>query len=271
MSYRRKPRRSIGPSLSQQRPSDPRHLVGKCDRNDLERSPGEKLREPGILLRLLARTSQDGTCSNDQDATQVTIPCFEIGPSFCLPPVEFVVARAQPMRRSHGRSKNLRIRDARCDRGGPEKADPGDGLQSLALFIRAMLYTSPASAPLPPPPLTPHTALPPLLSAPPPSSLPPALPHNFLSTPLSSLPLALAPSPPPFCLLSRTWRRPFVFLLPPLLPTHSHPYYRSAKYPPITLSFSSFSPSAPPSPPSPLPHLRPPPPSLLPPTPTAFH
>ncbi len=52
--------------------------------NDLERSPGEKLCEPGILLRLLARTPQDGTGSNDQDATQVTIALFRDWPELLL-------------------------------------------------------------------------------------------------------------------------------------------------------------------------------------------
>ncbi len=56
---------------------DPRHLVGKRDRNNLERSPGEKLYEPGILLRLLACTPQNGTGSNDQDATQIAVALRE--------------------------------------------------------------------------------------------------------------------------------------------------------------------------------------------------
>ena len=57
-------------------PSDPRHLVGKCNRNNLERSPGEKLCEPRILLRLQARLLQHRAGSDHQNASQVTIALF---------------------------------------------------------------------------------------------------------------------------------------------------------------------------------------------------
>jgi hypothetical protein len=43
----------VGSTLGQQHPGDPRHLVGQRDRYDLERSPREKLSEPGILIRLV--------------------------------------------------------------------------------------------------------------------------------------------------------------------------------------------------------------------------
>jgi transposase len=46
--------RPIGAALDQQCPGDAGHLVGKCYRHNLERFAGEKLREPGILLRLLS-------------------------------------------------------------------------------------------------------------------------------------------------------------------------------------------------------------------------
>src|ERR1019366_8935606 len=67
---------AVGPTLGQQRPGDPRHLVGKRDRNNLERSPGEKLREPGILLRLSARLLQHRASSDHQNASQVAIALF---------------------------------------------------------------------------------------------------------------------------------------------------------------------------------------------------
>ncbi len=76
----RKRRCPIGAALGQQRPGDPRHLVGKGDRNNLERSPRQKLCQPGILLWLLARPPQDSTGSNDQDAAQVAIALFRDRP-----------------------------------------------------------------------------------------------------------------------------------------------------------------------------------------------
>src|SRR5258705_3379118 len=65
--------RPVGPTPGQQRPGDPRHLVGQRDRDDLERSPSEKLSEPGILLRLLARTPQDRMGSDNKNTPEVLV------------------------------------------------------------------------------------------------------------------------------------------------------------------------------------------------------
>jgi hypothetical protein len=68
--------RPIGAALDQQCPGDAGHLVGKCHRHNLERFAGEKLREPGILLRLLSRELQHRMSSDHQNASQIAIALF---------------------------------------------------------------------------------------------------------------------------------------------------------------------------------------------------
>src|SRR3974377_2058916 len=82
---RRDPRRSIGSAVGQSRPGHTRHLVGKRDRNNLERSSAEKLCEPGILLRLLSRQFQYRAGSDHQDASQIAIALFRDWPELLLP------------------------------------------------------------------------------------------------------------------------------------------------------------------------------------------
>src|SRR5271167_4310707 len=62
--------------LDQQCPGDARHLIGKRHRHDLEWFAGEKLREPGILLRLLPRELQHRMGSDHQNASQIAIALF---------------------------------------------------------------------------------------------------------------------------------------------------------------------------------------------------
>src|ERR1700686_641005 len=50
--------------------------VGKCHRHNLERFAGEKLREPGILLRLSSRELQHHMPSDHQNASQIAIALF---------------------------------------------------------------------------------------------------------------------------------------------------------------------------------------------------
>ena len=71
-------------------------------------------------------------------------PCFEIGPSFCLPPVEILPRHdPDPGRKITARAKNPRIWDDRCDRSGPNNSNAGDGLEPLTCFVRAMLRNDP--------------------------------------------------------------------------------------------------------------------------------
>jgi protein CrcB len=72
--------RPVGPAPGQQRRGDPRHLVGQRDRDDLEWSPSEKLSEPGIFLRLLARTPQDRMGSDNKNTPEVLITLFRDRP-----------------------------------------------------------------------------------------------------------------------------------------------------------------------------------------------
>src|SRR5262245_19706304 len=51
-------RRPIGATMGQQRPGHARHLVGERHRHDLEGSPRQELREPGILPGILLGAPQ---------------------------------------------------------------------------------------------------------------------------------------------------------------------------------------------------------------------
>ena len=51
--------------------------IGKCHRHNLERFAGEKLCEPGILLRLQARVLQHRMGSDHQNASQIAIALFK--------------------------------------------------------------------------------------------------------------------------------------------------------------------------------------------------
>ena len=71
-------------------------------------------------------------------------PCFEIGPSFCLPPVEILPRYdPDPGRKVTTRSKNLRVRDGGSDCGRTHNANPRDAPEPLACFVRAMLSNDP--------------------------------------------------------------------------------------------------------------------------------
>ena len=71
-------------------------------------------------------------------------PCFEIGPSFCLPPVEscrgtipIQAAKSRPERKTLGSGTTAAIVVA------PITPNAGDGLEPLTCFVRAMLRNDP--------------------------------------------------------------------------------------------------------------------------------
>src|ERR1035441_5335150 len=107
-------------------------LVGKRHRDHLERFAGEKLCEPRILLRLMARVSQYRAGSDHQNASQIAIASFRDRPELLFAAGR-ILARHQPDpgREVTPRSENLRIRDGRRDRGGSDKTNSGDALEPL--------------------------------------------------------------------------------------------------------------------------------------------
>ena len=136
--------RPVGPALGQQRPGDPRHLVGQRDRDDLERSPSEKLSEPGILLRLLARTPQDGMGSDNQNAPEVLVALFRDRPELLFAAGRILPRHdPDPGRKITTRPKSLRIWDDGGDGRRAYDADAGDGLEPLTCLVRAMLRNDP--------------------------------------------------------------------------------------------------------------------------------
>ena len=84
----RKPSRSTGLAADQQRPGDAGHFVGKRNRDNLERSPCQKLRDPWKFLRVALGPAQDRNRSDHKDASQVAVALLDIGPSFAFPPVD---------------------------------------------------------------------------------------------------------------------------------------------------------------------------------------
>ena len=59
--------------MGQQRPGHARHLVGERHRHDLEGSPRQELREPGILPGILLGAPQHSDRPDDENAPQVAI------------------------------------------------------------------------------------------------------------------------------------------------------------------------------------------------------
>ena len=51
-------------------------LLGKCDGDDLERSTGQMLSEPGIFFGLLARTPQDRMGSDNKNTPEILVALF---------------------------------------------------------------------------------------------------------------------------------------------------------------------------------------------------
>ena len=95
--------------LGQQRPGDARHLVGKRHRDHLERFAGEKLCEPRILLRLMARVSQYRAGSDHQNASQIAIASFRDRPELLFAAGQiFARHEPDPGREVTTRSENLR-------------------------------------------------------------------------------------------------------------------------------------------------------------------
>src|SRR5260370_6939307 len=78
-------RRPIGATMGQQRPGRARHLVGERHRHDLEGSPRQELREPGILPGILLGAPQHGDRPAPENAPQLPVPRFA-HPSDLLPP-----------------------------------------------------------------------------------------------------------------------------------------------------------------------------------------
>src|SRR4026208_401093 len=57
---------STGFTAHHERPGRAGHLVGECDRNDLERSPCQHLRDPGKLPRMKLGLAQHRNCADDK-------------------------------------------------------------------------------------------------------------------------------------------------------------------------------------------------------------
>src|SRR6516165_377900 len=69
----RKPRRPVAPSTGQQCPGDTGHLIGERYGHDLERSPCQELRQPGIFLRVMFGPPQHRMRSDHKNAPEVAI------------------------------------------------------------------------------------------------------------------------------------------------------------------------------------------------------
>ena len=108
----KRPRPIIGAALGQQRPGYARHLVGKRYRHDLEGSSRQQLREPGILLWLLARTLQHRMGSDhERYAPHVAVALFRDRPELLLAAGR-VLARHEPIQAAKSRPERNAIGSA---------------------------------------------------------------------------------------------------------------------------------------------------------------
>src|SRR5208282_1616923 len=82
--------------------------------------------------------------SDHQNASQIAVALFRDRPELVFAAGRILAwYDPDPGRQIATRSKNLRIRDGRCNRGGPDNANSGDALQPLARLARAMLRHDP--------------------------------------------------------------------------------------------------------------------------------
>src|SRR5262249_39803693 len=104
----RKPWRAVATSAGEQRPGNASHLVGKRYGHDLERSPCQELRQPGIFLRVMFGPPQHSVCPDHKNTPQ-----------------------------------GLRVGDSADNSARANDANAGDALQPLARLIRTMLRGDP--------------------------------------------------------------------------------------------------------------------------------
>src|SRR3954453_16871115 len=88
-------RRPIGATMGQQRPGHARHLVGERHRHDLEGSPRQEVREPGILPGILLGAPQRSDRPDDENAPQVAISLLGDRSELLLAPGR-ILPRHQP-------------------------------------------------------------------------------------------------------------------------------------------------------------------------------
>ena len=79
-------RRPICAPVSQQRPGDARHFVGKRHCHDLEGPSRQQLREPRILIWVLHSSLQHRMSADDEDASQIGIALLANRPELLLAP-----------------------------------------------------------------------------------------------------------------------------------------------------------------------------------------
>src|SRR5882757_5355197 len=135
------------PGRSHPWPATPRRSAPSCwpaRPHDLERSPSEKLREPGILLRLLACTPQDRMGSDNKNTPEVLVTLFRDRPELLFAAGRILPRHdPDPGRKITTRPECLRVRDDGGDGSRAYDADSGDGLEPLAGFVRAMQRNDP--------------------------------------------------------------------------------------------------------------------------------
>src|ERR1700686_1296417 len=118
--------------------------VGKCHRHNLERFAGEKLREPGILLRLLSRELQHRMGSDHQNASQISIALFRDRPELLLAAGRILPWHSpDPGRQIATRPECLWVRDRGRNGGRAHQTNPRDAPQPLACFVQAMMSNNP--------------------------------------------------------------------------------------------------------------------------------
>ena len=118
----------VDTALGEQRPDDPRRLVGQRDGDQHARLPRQHLGQPRPLRgAALAGLAHDGAAPMISSRLSVRSPILVMPPSRCLPPVDRCrgvrpsqAAKSRPLRKVCGRRRQ------RQHRGGGDRADAGD-------------------------------------------------------------------------------------------------------------------------------------------------
>jgi hypothetical protein len=119
--------------VRQERPGNPGVFIGQCDGSPvLAAASDEGSQPPTPVIRPRVDPAERGSCTMDEEFTQIAIPAFTDPEEPWLTPCGvFTRDQAQPGRQLAAVFELGHVTDRGDERGGRHRADSGDSLQPL--------------------------------------------------------------------------------------------------------------------------------------------